>query len=863
MKRFSLLPVSLITVLCAVIVLIFNVTGVNDSLNRIWYDFSLQHVEVEPNNSISVIAFDEPSLSALGRWPWSREKHAVLIDRLSQGGVKAIGKTVFFLEPQQDARLGLLDQILETPSLYQLQTLSEEIERTDLRGQVQTEVTTLFTGLLDLREQLDIDRLFARSVEQNGSVILPMHVAPGKQLGNPDYPLPDTLLEKKIRSFPGEPYIRYSDNPAAITGLILPVDHIADAASGMGHLHVIPDADGKVRSTALLVDYYGALLPSMAVDVVRKALNLRAEDVVFQQSQGLKLGNLNIHTDKYGRIRNVFYPDKWGRPPFEVDSYVDVLTGHIPATKYSGKIVLLGATAAGIGDTQVTATDANMPPVIALAHTISNLLNEDYIQVPEWSAWLNYALLSAIGIYLILVNRFLLPQVALIISGVILLLILGTQFYMLTNQLIWLPLLATVVFLLIGHASITAWLYFKSEREKNRSHAETAESNRLLGLSFQGQGQLDMAFEKLQKCPLDESLMTILYNLAIDFERKRQFGKAAVVYEHMSTFDGRFRDIAERKDRAVNLENTVILGNSATHLDGPGESLILDQASLSNPMLGRYEVESELGKGAMGIVYKGKDPQIGRVVAIKTMSLMQEFEAESVEQVTERFFREAETAGKLRHPNIVTVYDAGSEHDLAYIAMEFLQGYELTEHAKRDNLLPLDQVFQLLIELAEALDYAHERQVVHRDIKPSNVMYNPDSQHATITDFGIARVVDASKTKTGTVLGTPSYMSPEQFKGLKADGRADIFALGVMSYQLLTGQLPFTGDSLVSLMRAIAEDPFPDPVQIRPELPDMINEVLHNALAKDREERYERALFMAEELKQCLEEWLSEHENES
>lgn len=863
MKRFSLLPVSLITVVCALVVLVFGVTGVNSSLNRAWYDFSLQYVEVEPNNSISVIAFDEPSLSALGRWPWSRDKHALLIDQLSQGGVKAIGKTVFFLEPQQDDRLDLLDQILETPSLYQLQTLSEEVGDDDLRGQLQTEVTGLFSGLLSLREQLDIDRLFARSVENNGDVILPMHVAPGKQLGNPDYPLPPALANKTIRNFPGEPYIRYSNSPVAITGLIMPIGHIADSAAGIGHLNVTPDSDGKVRSTALLVDYYGELLPSMAVEVVRQALNLNQDDVVFRQSQGLKIGNLEVNTDQFGRIRNVFYPSKWGRPPFEIDSYVDVLTGRIPPTKYSGKIVLLGATAAGIGDTQVTATDANMQPVIALAHTISNLLNEDYIRVPEWGNWLAYGLLSAIAIYLIFINRFLLPQVALIVSSVMLLLIMGTQYYMLTSHLTWLPLMAAVVFLLLGHASVTAWLYFKSEREKNRSHAETAESNRLLGLSFQGQGQLDMAFEKLQKCPLDDSVMNILYNLAIDFERKRQFGKAAVVYEHMATFDSDFRDIVERKDRALNLENTVILGNSAAHADGPGESLILDQASLSNPMLGRYEVERELGKGAMGIVYQGKDPQIGRVVAIKTMSLMQEFEAESVEQVTERFFREAETAGKLRHPNIVTVYDAGSEHDLAYIAMEFLEGYELTKHAKKDGLLPLNEVFQLLIELAEALDYAHERQVVHRDIKPSNVMYNPETKHATITDFGIARVVDASKTKTGTVLGTPSYMSPEQFKGLKADGRADIFALGVMSYQMLTGQLPFTGDSLVSLMRAIAEEPFPDPMQIRPELPDMVNEVLHNALAKDREERYERASFMAEDLKQCLEEWLAEHENES
>ena len=173
-------------------------------------------------------------------------------------------------------------------------------------------------------------------------------------------------------------------------------------------------------------------------------------------------------------------------------------------------------------------------------------------------------------------------------------------------------------------------------------------------------------------------------------------------------------------------------------------------------MLGRYQIEKELGKGAMGVVYLGKDPKIGRVVAIKTMALSQEFEADELAEVKERFFREAETAGRLNHPNIVTIYDAGEEHDLAYIAMEFLKGKDLVPYTKPGNLLPLDQVFAIVARVADALGYAHEQNVVHRDIKPANIMYEPETDSVKVTDFGIARITDSSKTKTGMVLGTPS-----------------------------------------------------------------------------------------------------------
>jgi eukaryotic-like serine/threonine-protein kinase len=257
------------------------------------------------------------------------------------------------------------------------------------------------------------------------------------------------------------------------------------------------------------------------------------------------------------------------------------------------------------------------------------------------------------------------------------------------------------------------------------------------------------------------------------------------------------------------------------------------------PMLGRYQVEKELGKGAMGVVYLGKDPKIGRVVAIKTMALSQEFEADELVEVKERFFREAETAGRLSHTNIVTIYDAGEEHDLCYIAMELLKGKDLMPFTKSGATLPVGKVISIVARVADALGYAHKQNVVHRDVKPANIMYEPGSDVVKVTDFGIARITDSSKTKTGMVLGTPSYMSPEQLQGKKIDGRSDLFSLAVTLYQLSSGRLPFEGDSMAQLMYRIANEHAPDILQYNPSLPPAFVAFLDKALSKDAEQRYQ------------------------
>jgi len=265
-------------------------------------------------------------------------------------------------------------------------------------------------------------------------------------------------------------------------------------------------------------------------------------------------------------------------------------------------------------------------------------------------------------------------------------------------------------------------------------------------------------------------------------------------------------------------------------------------------MLGRYRIDRELGRGAMGMVYLGHDPQLGRQVAIKTMALAREFKGVELVEARARFFREAEMAARLQHRDIVTIYDAGEDQDLAYIAMEFVKGRDLLQHTLPGRLLPVPAVLQTIARVAQALAYAHSQGVVHRDIKPANVMIDPASDTVKVTDFGIARITDASRTRTGMVLGTPSFMSPEQMAGRRVDGRSDLYSLGVMLFQLLTGSLPHASESMATLMYQIANEPAPDVRSLRPGLPEALANIVALALEKRPEVRYADGKTIAADL---------------
>ncbi len=262
--------------------------------------------------------------------------------------------------------------------------------------------------------------------------------------------------------------------------------------------------------------------------------------------------------------------------------------------------------------------------------------------------------------------------------------------------------------------------------------------------------------------------------------------------------------------------------------------------------LGRYVIVEEIGQGAMGVVYKAVDPLIDRTVAIKTINL--DLSKEELANFEKRFQREVQSAGKLNHPNIVTVYDVGRTEGVAYMAMEFLEGKELREILDSGVVLPIEKVMHIATQVAEGLGFAHEHGIVHRDVKPSNVMVLKNGL-VKITDFGIAQMSSGTRTISGMVMGSPKYMSPEQVVGQTVDGRSDMFSLGVMIYEMLTGKTPFSGDNISAIMYQILnDDPIP-PKTFNQSIPDSINFIVLKALAKHPDKRYQNAKEMARDLK--------------
>ena len=266
--------------------------------------------------------------------------------------------------------------------------------------------------------------------------------------------------------------------------------------------------------------------------------------------------------------------------------------------------------------------------------------------------------------------------------------------------------------------------------------------------------------------------------------------------------------------------------------------------------IGKYEIRGQIGRGAMGVVYEGFDPAIERRVAIKTLRL-ELFEPAQLADVRARFKREAQAAGQLAHPHIVTIYDYGEHEGTPYIAMEHLSGKELRHVLDRGSRLPIPEIVRLMTQLLGALSYAHERKVVHRDIKPANIFVLDDGS-LKVVDFGIARVEASNLTDTGALLGTPAYMSPEQFLALPVDERSDIFSAGVILYELLTGDKPFSGSVTTVMQKVLRQEPV-DPSVLNPTLSSAWDAVIKRAMAKKPDERYRTARQFAETMKQIVE----------
>jgi serine/threonine-protein kinase len=346
-------------------------------------------------------------------------------------------------------------------------------------------------------------------------------------------------------------------------------------------------------------------------------------------------------------------------------------------------------------------------------------------------------------------------------------------------------------------------------------------------------GRLKEAWALYRQLPAGLALLPELYDLACALATHGGPDEAADLFHRIAQVDNEFRDVAQRLVRA----------NRAPPED--------DERARMPAAIGRYQLLEPIGRGAMGNVYLGRDPLINRILALKAIDLHVGYDHADLESTAEGFLREATIAGSLNHPNIVTIFDVGQTDGLAYIAMEYVRGHHLSEFAAADRLLPVDTVLDLVGRAADALEYAHRRNVVHRDIKPANIMYDSLSNNLKLTDFGIAKLIDVNRTRTGIVLGTPAFMSPEQLEGKNVNGHTDLFALGVSLYQLLTGLLPFRGASMTNLMFVIANEPHQSVTSVRSDLPKWLDDVVDRALAKSPADRFQSAAEMAAALRRA------------
>lgn len=834
----NLLLIALLTllILCCTLVEFYPL----QTLEYKAYDIMVGHRPDENSSSVVIVAIDEESIQRIGSWPWPRSYISEMINRLSRYGANTLG--ICLLYSQEELNLGL----------QEIKTIRENLKEKALPGEKKT-IKRFDKILARAQKRLNHDAGLIFAVKYAKNVVLPFLFSLGQTIDENTPKISKLLLINSIALEEGSDDLKMQllrfGNPVDIwrsknvvaKAVTETFDKLARKAGALGHINLIADQDGTVRKVPLLISYQGKYFPSFSLQMATKYLGGSIKDIKIGEDgngfTGLSIKSLKIPTDGYFRM---FLDYNRQQTKAKTYSFSDVIDNKILSDIFRDKIIMIGVTAKGLAPIYKTSSLSEVPLIVILGNALENILSRFHISRPSWI----YALEIIVLLYFALFLMFVIPRVNLgvgaFILGVFLITWVGISVFLFMGYGYWIKIFPPILLSIFGYA-LAVFKQFSVKKLDDR-----LELNKTLGLSFQSQGMLDMALEKFMKCPIENNAVkNLFYNLGLDFERKRMSNKALAVYEHIMKA-GNFKDIAKKIEKLNNIGEIFAISAGS----GRQAATTLMENTATKPTLGRYEILRELGRGAMGTVYLGKDPTINRDVAIKTLQY-EEIDESELEEVKTRFFREAEAAGKLSHPNIVAIYDAGEEHDMAYIAMELLAGEDLSGYCLKKNLLPVKQVLKIGSSIANALDYAHSHGVVHRDIKPANIMLLEDKQ-VKVADFGIARVMTSSKTKTGIVFGTPSYMSPEQIAGKKVDGRSDLFSLGVVLYELFTGERPFKGENITALMYAITNASYPPLSELSPNIPSCCAGIVDKLLKKGVTNRFNAASKVVNEIEECL-----------
>jgi CHASE2 domain-containing sensor protein/predicted Ser/Thr protein kinase len=801
------------------------------------YDLMLHFRHRDSGIPVVIVAIDDASLQKIGDWPWPRSYIADLINTLSAHGAHTLGVSILY----RDAELN--------DGLAEIENLKETLAQEPLIGQKRT-LNRIDQLLSETQRLIDHDSRLIAAVRSARNVVLPLRFDFDEPEDQTAIALSDWLMlnslegsEKQTAQTPPLMAAAFLsgnrlNQPIVASGLQIPYAKLSRKSSALGHTNLLADPDNFVRSVPLLIRFQDRQFLAFALQVALKYFGAGSANV-HPDASGLQIKSLHIPTVGDHQMLIDFSGQQSNIQKFAA---ADVLEGNIPAKAFRHKIVLLGVTAEEFAPRYRIPGNGQSSAIEITANAVENLVNRRHISSPVWCLALEVTILLYFAFFLLFVIPKVQPRIGMLIFTIFLLTWIGAAVGLFITQGLWLRIVAPTLFALIGFA-LTGRRRLSEEKKD-----ESVELNKSLGLSLQGQGLLDMAFERFTKCPIeDKSVKALLYHLGLDFERKRMFNKALAVYNQISKA-GTFKDIKSRIKSLEKIEQTLVMSSGQKKR----ETTLFLADSTTKPTLGRYEIIKELGHGAMGTVFLGKDPSIHREVAIKTLNYA-DVEVQQLKEVKDQFFREAEAAGRLSHPNIVTIYDVGEDHDMAYIAMELLQGKNLSEFCQKDSLLPIDRILRVAASVAEALDYAHKQGVVHRDIKPANIILT-DNDRVKVADVGIARVMSSStKTQTGVIFGTPNYMSPEQVAGQKVDGRSDLYSLGVVLYEMLSAEKPFRGDSITTLMYAITHNSYLPLAEIAPGTPPCCVKLVDKLLRKEVARRYQSADRVVKQINRCRE----------
>lgn len=763
--------------------------GVLPQAQQILYDAAVAHASPGAMSEAVLVDIDARSLAAAGG-NWSYDNHAALIDHLAQAGASTVVYAVPLAPPA-------------TPP--------------------------------------DAQALVS-SIAQAQNVIWPAVFADK----GPAASLPPAFHRSTLAALGGR-------GPAMVPVQMGP---FAEAAAGVGHLQWGADSDGILRQVPLVLSHDSVGVPALALLAAQRVLHLSAEDISWRggsSSPGLLLGSLAVGVDAGAVMRPVFGSSL---PRLAA---ADVAANKVPPAALRDKTVVVGMTAGPQAAVWTVPGGSSLHASDVVAQTLVGLRVARSVTAPNWAHTLAWGAVVAMALVVVALPG-LRTRVAWGVALGLATLLVAMQWWWLQRALYMVPLLAAAAVVLWGQMLCSVWAALP-KRTPGEVPQGSADAERMMALALHGRGELLQAFERFKLLPTSDALKENLYHLGKDSERKKDFALAKKVFKHLVHRDAEYKDARARYRHAKThllAQAGISPGHGAGSSFGEGASSLPASVQETLPRqkasgaFAHYELKHELGKGAMGVVYQGRDLRSGRMVAIKTLALHQEFEGAALVDARERFFKEAEAAGRLKHPNIVTIDGSGEAQGLAYIAMEFVAGTDLTAFTQPPHLLPVAQVLAIGARVAGALDYAHAHHVVHRDVKPANIMWDPATDTVKVMDFGVARITDASKTRTGIVLGTPSFMSPEQLCGAKVDGRTDLYALGVTLFQLLTGALPLRAESMPELMHKIVHVPAPDVRTPRPDLPEAVATLVAKALNKRPEDRYQTGAQLAQALTHAM-----------